>query len=234
MGDLRHACRYAPRVSRRTGAIAKSVELMLLRPRAAEADCAALCVRGAELHVAAVCVPPTHVATAAERLRGTDVKVVALVSHPFGADVPEVKALACGRAIADGAHEVEVCVDLARFSSGDPARVRDELRLCAAAARAARGEALIRAVVDTGAYDDRALRLLARAVVAAEVDMIATSSGLAPEPDGVLDVELLREEVGAGIGVKAVRAARSLDEVAELVAAGASRVGVATTDLFDG
>ena len=219
-------------MTRRTGDIAKSVELMLLRPRATPADCEALCRAALERHVAAVCVPPTHVALAADLLRGGDVKLVALISHPFGADRPDIKARACRRAIEDGAQEVEIAVDLGQFGGGDPNHVRDELRLCAQVAREADTEALVRAVIDTGAYDDRTLRLLARAVVAAEVDMLVTSSGLSPEPEGVLDVELMREEVGAGIGVKAVRAARTLDEVATLLVAGASRVGVASADLF--
>jgi deoxyribose-phosphate aldolase len=172
------------------------------------------------------------VPTAAGLLRGTDVKLVALISHPFGGDQAEIKARACVRALQDGAQELEVAVDLAQFAGGDPNRVRDELRLCIAAAREADSEALVRAVIDTGAFDDRTLRLLARAVAAAEVDMLVTSSGLSPEPDDVLDVELMREEVGAGIGVKAVRGVQGLDEVAALLAAGASRVGALSADLL--
>ena len=207
---------------------------MLLRPRATPADCADLCRTALDLHVAAVCVPPTHVADAATLLRGSDVKLVALISHPFGHDRPDVKALACRRALQDGAQEVEVAVDLARFGGGDPNHVRDELRLCAQTARETDTEALVRAVIDTGAYDDRTLRLLARAVVAADVDALVTGSGLTPEPEGVLDVELMREEVGAGIGVKAVRNARTADEAVALLVAGASRVGVPTADLLEG
>ncbi len=219
-------------MSRRAGDIAKSIELMLLRPRATPSDCAALCRAGLEHHVAAVCVPPTHVPAAAALLRGTDVKLVALISHPFGGDQPEIKARAGVRALQDGAQELEVAVDLAQFAGGDPNRVRDELRLCAAAARETDSEALVRAVVDTGAFDDRTLRLLARAVVAAGVDMLVTSSGLTPEPVDALDVELMREEVGAGIGVKAVRGVQGLDEVAALLAAGASRVGALSADVL--
>ncbi|MGI9117415.1 MAG: deoxyribose-phosphate aldolase [Gaiellales bacterium] len=220
-------------MTRRTGDIAKSIELMLLRPRVMPGECAAFCEQAAAAHVAAVCVPPTHVETAVGVLRGGDVKVVALISHPFGADLPEIKARACRRAIEGGAQEVEIAVDLARFAGGDPNHVRDELRLCAAAARDADAEALVRGVIDTAAFDDRTLRLLARAVAAADVDMLVTSTGLAPEPDDVLDVELMREEVGAAIGVKAVRGARGLDEVAALLAAGASRVGTASAELLE-
>lgn len=214
--------------------IAKSVELMLLRPRATGADCAALCAQALELHVAAVCVPPTHVPEAARALKGGDVKLVALVSHPFGADRPAVKARACRQALEDGAQEVELVVDLARFASGDPNHVRDELRLCGRTAREARTEAVVRAVVETGVFDDRSLRLLARAVQAGGADMLVTSSGLAPEPPDALDVELMREELGADTAIKAVRAVRGADEAAALIAAGANRVGAASADLLAG
>lgn len=219
-------------VARRIGDVAKSIELMLLRPRLTAGQCVAFCEAAMQAHVAAVCVPPTHVARASTALVGSDVKLVALISHPFGTDLPSVKALAGRRALEDGAHELEIVVDLAAFSSGDPNHVRDELARCIAEAREVRAEVLVRAVVETGVYDDRTLRLLVRAVVAAQVDMVVTSSGLVPEPEGVLDIELLREEVGAGVGVKAVRAVRGMDEVAELIAAGATRVGVSSLDVF--
>jgi deoxyribose-phosphate aldolase len=138
--------------------------------------------------------------------------------------------MACREALRDGAGEVEVVVDLGAFASGDPNHVRDELRLCGHAAREARSGALVRAAVETGPLDDRSLRLLARAVAAGGVDLVATSSGLAPEPEGTLDVELLREELDPAIGVKAVRAARSADEVLALLAAGAGRVGLGSPD----
>ena len=221
-------------MARRTGDIAKSIELMLLRPRATSADCAALCSVALEHHVAAVCVPPTHVEHAAQFLRGTDVKLVALISHPFGGDRPEIKARACVRAIHDGAQEVEIATDLAQFAGGNPNQIRDELRRCAQAAREADTEVLVRGVIDTGVFDDRTLRLLARSVVAAEVDMLVTSSGLSPEPNDVLDIELMREEVGAQIGVKAVRGVRGFDEVTALLVAGASRVGATSSDLLLG
>lgn len=219
-------------MARRTGDIAKSVELMLLRPRATPADCRDLCELALSEHVAAVCVAPTHVAAASQLLRGTDVKLVALISHPFGGDRPEIKARACVQAIRDGAQEVEIATDLAQFAGGDPNHVRDELRRCAQAAREADSEVLVRGVIDTGVFDDRTLRLLARAVVAAEVDMLVTSSGLSPEPSDALDVELMREEVGAEIGVKAVRGVRDYDEVSALLVAGASRVGATSADLL--
>ena len=129
---------------------------------------------------------------------------------------------------------MEIATDLAQFAGGNPNQIRDELRRCAQAAREADTEVLVRGVIDTGVFDDRTLRLLARSVVAAEVDMLVTSSGLSPEPNDVLDIELMREEVGAQIGVKAVRGVRGFDEVTALLVAGASRVGATSSDLLLG
>lgn len=229
---LRHrASGRLRRVAARTPALAKSIEGLWLRSTASREACVAFCETAAALHVAAICVAPTHVRAAAEALAGTDVRVVALISHPFGADRPEVKALACALACEDGADDVEVVVDLARFRDGDPNHVRDELRRCRAALPGGGRVPTVRAVIDTAAYDDRHLRLLGRAVLAGGADMVVTSSGLAPEPEGSLDIELLREEVGTEVGVKAVRGARTVDEIRQLLAAGASRVG--TTHLDD-
>lgn len=205
---------------------------MLLRPRLSATECTAFCDAAKHAHVAAVCVPPTHVGTAHAALTGSDVKLVALISHPFGSDRPSIKALAGRRALEDGAQELEIVVDLASFGSGKPNHVRDELSRCVAEAREVRAEVLVRAVIETGVYDDRTLRLLVRAVAAAEIDMVVTSSGLVPESDNTLDIELLREEIGAGVGIKAVRGIRGFDEVAALIAAGATRVGTANLDVF--
>jgi deoxyribose-phosphate aldolase len=217
-------------VAQRPSALAKSLEAMLLRAASSDEECERLCRETADRHLAAVCVPPRHVAGAVRLLAGGDVRVVALISHPFGADTPEVKYAACRRAIADGADDVEVVVDLAAFASGDPNHIRDELRLYRTALVGARREPTLRAVVETGALDDRHLRLLARAVVAGGADMIVTSSGLAPEAAGELDIGLLREECGAAVGIKAVRAARTAAEVQALLVAGASRVGTTHAD----
>lgn len=218
----------------RPSALVKSLEAMLLRTPSSEDDCRRFCCAAADQHLAAVCVPPRHVACAAETLAGGDVRVVALVSHPFGADTPEVKRAACRQAIADGADDVEVVVDLAGFASGDPNRIRDELRLCRTALVGARREPGLRAVIETSALDDRHLRLLARAVVAGGADMVVTSSGLAPEAADLLDIGLLREECGSAVAIKAVRGARTPAEVQALLAAGASRVGTTHSDAILG
>lgn len=214
----------------RPGELAKAVESVLLRPVATEQDVDAACDEAMTGHVAALCVLPVHVAQAAGRLKGSDVKVVAMISFPFGADAPEVKAAAAAQALVDGADDLEVMIALQRFLSGAVNETRDELAAIVRATRLrtlsnGRRPAQVRAVIETSHLDDRRIRLAARVVHAAGVDMAVTSTGLGPRSTTVLDVELLREELGGQIAIKASGGVRTHGEAVELIAAGANRVG---------
>ena len=223
----------------RPGDLAKAIESVCLRPNATLAEIDGACVEAVERHIAAICVLPAHVDRAAARLRGTDVKLIAMISFPFGADTTAVKVVAAEAAIADGADEVEVMIALSVFLSGDVNWVRDDLAAVVKAVRlramaTGRRQALVRAVVETAYLDDRRIRLAARIVRAAGVDMAVTSTGLGPKSTSVLDVELLREELGGEITIKASGGVRTADEAADLVSAGAHRVGAtAIAPLFE-
>jgi len=209
--------------------LAKAVESTLLRANATTSDVDALCVDALERHFAAVVVLPVHVARAAEHLRGTDVKVVALVAFPFGADVPAVKLAAAQAAAADGASEVEVVMAISAFLGGELPAVRDELTAIVRAFRLRGGRTVgVRCVIETAYLDDRRIRLAARVMTAAGVDAVVTSTGLAPRGASALDVELLRGELDPRIAIKAVGGIRTVDEAADLLSAGAGRLGTSS------
>ncbi len=206
--------------------LAKAIESTLLRANATASDVEDLCADARERHFAAVVVLPAHVARAATALRGSDVKVVALVSFPFGADVAGVKLAAAQAAADDGAAEVEVVMGLAPFLAGELPAVRDELSGIVRAFRLRGGRSVtVRGVIESADLDDRRIRLAARIMAAADVDAVVVSTGLAPRGASPLDVELLRGELDPRIGIKAVGGMRTLDEAADLLSAGASRLG---------
>jgi deoxyribose-phosphate aldolase len=222
-------------VALRPHELAKALEAVLLRPTATFADVDETCAMARDRHLAAACVLPCHVARAEPVLRGTDVKLVAMIGYPFGADVSAVKVAAATAALADGADELEVVMGLSAFLSGDVNGVRDDLARVVKAARlhtmtSGRRVPLVRAVIETSYLDDRRIRLAARVVRAAEVDMVVTSTGLGPRTVTLLDVELLREELGGATSIKAAGGVRTRQEAEELIAAGAHRVGSANID----
>ncbi len=214
----------------RPGDIVKALELVALRGAASSHDVRAACAEALGHHVAGLCVLPCHVAVAAAELASGDVRLVALVDFPFGGDAPRVRQAAVEQALADGADDIEVMMALPAFLDGDVNAVRDDLAAIVHGVRlrhvsSGRRTPQVRAVVETSYLDDRRIRLAARVLRAAHVDLAVTATGLGPRMVSPLDVELLREELGGAIPIKAAGGVRTHQEALDLIAAGAQLVG---------
>ena len=96
----------------RTEELAKTIDQTLLDVGASQGEVEAVCRRARELHLASVCVVPGHVPTAAEELRGGDVKVCCVVGFPTGATSPTKKIAEAERALAEGAGELEFVLNV--------------------------------------------------------------------------------------------------------------------------
>ena len=217
----------------RPGDLVKTLELVALRGAVAAGDVQLACDEALSHHVAALCVLPCHVAFAAGRLAGSDVKVVALVDFPFGGDVARVRQAAVEQALLDGADDVEVMMALPLFLDGDVNGVRDDLAAIVQATRlrhvsSGRRSPQVRAVVETAYLDDRRIRLAARVMLASHVDVVVTATGLGPRTVSPMDVELLREELAGAIPIKAAGGVRTHQEALDLISAGAQTVATAS------
>jgi deoxyribose-phosphate aldolase len=212
--------------------LSKTIDHMLLEPEAGSEDVEAVCARARELHVASVCVRPSHVSAAAEALRGSDVKVCAVVGLPSGAARVSTKIAEARRVLADGAGELEVVVDARPLRLGDARHVRDELVSFGRAVRmnsanGGRGAVLLKAILGTPQLDDKLKKLAAKIVELAEFDFAQTAAGHNSGPATVQDVELLRECLPEHVGVKACGGIGTLGDVEAMVNAGAGRIGSA-------
>ena len=210
--------------------LAKTIDHTLLRADATSADVEQLCVEAARYHFAAVCLFPHWVPLAADLLRGRDVKTCTVISFPFGADTPRIKALAADDAVQRGADEIDVFINVQAFLSGEFGLVRDELTGVVRAARVrgdnlGRGHVIVKVIIETCYLDDKMKRLACHICEQAGVDFVKTSTGLGPQGATVKDVELLRDCLDAHIGVKASGGIRTAADVERMVSAGAVRVG---------
>lgn len=210
--------------------LAKTIDHTLLRADATSADVEALCGEAAGYHFAAVCLFPHFVPLAAGLLRGTDVRTCTVISFPFGADTPKIKALAAGEAVSRGAEEVDVVINVPAFLSGEHDLVRDELAGVVRAVRvrgddAERGRVIVKAIIETCYLDEELKRLACRVCEQAGVDFVKTSTGLGPKGATVADVELLRDCLDERIGIKASGGIRTAADLERMVGAGADRVG---------
>ena len=123
---------------------------------------------------------------AADLLRRTDVKTCTVISFPFGADTPRIKALAADEAVQRGADEVDVVINVPAFLSGEFGLVRDELtgivhKVRVRGVNTGRGQVIVKAIIETCYLDDKLKRLACHICEQAGVDFVKTSTGLGPQ-----------------------------------------------------
>jgi deoxyribose-phosphate aldolase len=205
------------------GDLARYIDHTLLKPDATAADIDRLCAEAAEYHFAAVCINPTWVRRAADNLRGTDVAVASVVGFPFGASTPEVKAWETRRAIRDGASEIDMVINIGALKSGLHDAVREDIAQVADACREA--GAASKVIIETGLLTDEEKVVACRLASQAKADFVKTSTGFAKGGATVFDVALMREVVGPTMGVKASGGVRTAEDVQDMIAAGATRIG---------
>jgi deoxyribose-phosphate aldolase len=172
------------------------------------------------------CVQPCWVKRAANLLAGSDACIVSVVAFPHGCDRSEIKARAAAVAIADGAGEIDMVLNLGALKTGDDALVAADVEAVVRAAP----EATVKVILETTALTDDEKRRACRLAVAAGAHFVKTSTGFHPSGGAtVADVRLLRAAVGAGIGVKAAGGIRTLADAQAMLDAGANRLGTSAS-----
>jgi deoxyribose-phosphate aldolase len=206
--------------------VAKTIDHSLLKPELDTESVSAGCELARLYDVASACVKPCDVVLAHELLAGSEVKVSTVIGFPHGSSTTAVKAFEAERAIADGAEELDMVLNIGRLRSGAVDEVRADIQ---AVVEVAGGRALVKVILEN-AYLDRAQKLLGcRLGEEAGADFVKTSTGFAPSGATLDDLRLMRGAVSARIGVKAAGGVRTLDALIDAMNAGATRVGATAT-----
>jgi deoxyribose-phosphate aldolase len=203
--------------------LARYIDHTILRPDATAADIDRLCDEAVEHRFAAVCINPVWVRRAAERLGGSGVSVASVVGFPFGATPADVKAFETRRAIRDGAREIDMVINIGALKSGLHDVVREDIARVSDACHD--GSALNKVIIEAALLTDEEKVVACRLAQQAKADMVKTSTGYAKGGATVFDVALMRETVGLKMGVKAAGGIRTADDVKDMIAAGATRIG---------
>ncbi len=210
--------------------LAKTIDHTMLRADGTSHDVDRLCREARKYHFAAVCLFPQFVGRAADLLRGADVKVCTVISFPFGADTARTKVFAADDAVARGADEIDVVINLPALLSGEFGAARDELSSVVRAVRmktinSGRGDAVVKTIIETCYLSNKMKLMACKICEQAGVDFVKTSTGCGPKGATVQDVELLRDCLGEHVSVKASGGIRTLRDVELMINAGAVRVG---------
>ncbi|MED1127903.1 deoxyribose-phosphate aldolase [Bacillus paralicheniformis] len=171
---------------------------------------------------ASVCVNPTWVEFAAKELKGTEIDVCTVIGFPLGANTTETKAFETKDAIAKGATEVDMVINIAALKDGDDDFVEADIR---GVVEAAKGKALVKVIIETCLLTDEEKERACRLAVAAGADFVKTSTGFSTGGATAEDIALMRKTVGPDIGVKASGGIRTKEDVESMISAGATRIG---------
>jgi deoxyribose-phosphate aldolase len=209
--------------------VAALVDHTLLKPEATAADVTALVAEAVDLGVFAVCVSPSLVSAASPAPR-FGVAVATVVGFPSGKHVSAVKVQEAMLAVAAGAAEVDMVIDVGAAIAGDFDAVRDDV----AAVRAAVPDVVLKVIVESAALlaggGDQTLIDACRAAVEADADFVKTSTGFHPAGGAsVHAVQIMAATVGEGLGIKASGGIRTAADATAMLDSGATRLGLSGT-----
>ncbi|HET8796521.1 MAG TPA: deoxyribose-phosphate aldolase [Thermoanaerobaculia bacterium] len=204
--------------------VAKLIDHTLLRPEATAEEIDKLCAEAAKFGFYSVCVNPIWVPKAKALLRGTSVKVCAVVGFPLGAQSPEIKVLETRRALREGAQEIDMVINIGALRSKDDRLVARDIRGVVEACDEAR--AVSKVILETALLTDEEKVRGCELSMKAGADFVKTSTGFSKGGATVEDIALMARTVAPRkLGVKASGGVRSYSDLLKMVEAGATRVG---------
>jgi deoxyribose-phosphate aldolase len=215
-----------PKYSYKT--IAKTIDHSLLKPEMTRDQVAEGCEIAKKYDVASVCCKPSDVRFCAGLLKGTDVEIGTVVGFPHGSSTTETKVFETQKAIADGATEIDMVLNLGLLKSGEYADVERDI---AAVVTAAAGK-MVKVILENAYLTDEEKVTACQLSEKAGAHYVKTSTGYAPTGATLEDVRLMKKSVSPHIKVKSAGGVRTLDALIDMLDAGVTRSGATTTSVM--
>lgn len=180
-----------------------------------------ICDEAMEYGFASVCINPCHVAYCADYLKDSDVNVCTVIGFPLGANTSAVKAFETKDAIANGADEIDMVMNIGALKDKNYDLVRDDVK---AVVEAANG-ILVKVILETCLLTEDEIKKACELCVEAKADYVKTSTGFSTRGATIEDVRIMKEAVHGKAKVKAAGGVRTPEDMVKIVAAGADRIG---------
>jgi deoxyribose-phosphate aldolase len=208
--------------------VAKTIDHSILKPDFTYSDVRA----GAELalryNTASYCIRPMDVKLAASLLAGSTVNVCTVIGFPHGSTTTAVKAFETADAIANGATEIDMVLNVSALLSEDFDFVESDIRAVVDVAHA-KG-ASVKVIFETAFLDDRLIVIACEISERAGADYVKTSTGFASAGATLHNVRLMKQTVGDRLKVKSSGGVRTLDQLIDFMDAGVTRSGCSATE----
>lgn len=204
--------------------LASFIDHTLLKPTASQAQIESLCQEALRYKFASVCINPVHVPVAAALLKDSAIKVCTVIGFPLGATSTLSKVFETRDAVAAGAQEIDMVINVGSLLEGDYANVYSDIK----AVRDAAPEQVLKIILETGYLSKEQIVKGCILAKMAGADFVKTSTGFGPAGATVEDITLMREVVGADFGVKASGGVRDYATTMAMINAGANRIGASS------
>lgn len=195
-----------------------------LKPTATSQDIITLCKQAQEHQFFSVCVHGSRVGLCVEQLKGSAVKVCAVVGFPLGANSISSKAFEAKDAIDHGASEIDMVINIAKVIEEDKEYLIEEIK----AVKTAVGNNILKVIIETCLLSEKQKILATECVALANADFVKTSTGFSHAGATIEDVKLLFKVADGRIKVKAAGGVKSFADLEAMIAAGASRIGTSS------
>lgn len=207
--------------------VAKTIDHSILKPDFTYADVQAGAQLALKFNTASYCIRPMDVAVAARALAGSTVAVCTVIGFPHGSVTTATKAFETQDAIANGATEIDMVLNISALLSGDFDFVQQDIKAVVDVAHAQ--NASVKVIFETAYLNDELIIKACELTEAAGADYVKTSTGFAAEGANLHNVKLMKQTVGDRLKVKSSGGVRTLDQLIDYMDAGVTRSGCSAT-----
>lgn len=207
--------------------VAKTIDHSILKPDFTYADVEAGAELALKYNTASYCIRPMDVAVAAKKLAGSTVNVCTVIGFPHGSTTSATKVFETQDAIANGATEIDMVINVSALLSGDYDFVEQDIRGVVEAAHA-KG-ASVKVIFETAFLNDELIVKACELTEKAGGDYVKTSTGFASEGATTHNVALMKKTVGDRLKVKSSGGVRTLDQLIDYMDLGVTRSGCSAT-----
>jgi len=207
--------------------LARMIDHTMLKPDTTVQEIETLCKEARQYSFASVCVNPYYVPLCSKLLSGSIVKVCTVIGFPLGANKTEIKRFEAEKAIADGAQEIDMVINIGALKSGDYETVFNDINQVVLAAK--KNNAICKVIIETALLTDEEKIKACVISKEAKADFVKTSTGFSKGGATAGDVALMRRVVGSSVGVKASGGIRTIEDAETMIASGADRIGASAS-----
>lgn len=179
-----------------------------------------ICDEGIKYETASVCIPPCYVRQAKEYV-GERLKICTVIGFPNGSNTSTVKEFEAREALADGADEIDMVINIGALKAGNNAYVLDEIKML----KTVCGDKILKVIIETCLLNDEEKIRACRLATEAGADYVKTSTGFSTGGATKEDVALMREHSGKNVKIKAAGGIKDIKDAEEFLALGADRLG---------